>query len=62
LPGNTICQPNAQFGALFGVFNVDGQANKAFFYFKDINGAIIDSFTVISEVEPPPTPTPTPTP
>ena len=61
LPGNTICQPNAQFGALFGVFNVDGQANKAFFYFKDINGAIIDSFTVISEVEPPPTPTP-PTP
>jgi uncharacterized protein (TIGR03437 family) len=36
---------------LFGVFNVDGQSNKAFFYFKDISGRVLDSFTVISNVE-----------
>jgi IPT/TIG domain/Calcineurin-like phosphoesterase len=51
LPGDPVCQPNGNFGALFGVFNVDGQPNKAFFYFKDINGRIVDSFTVISNVE-----------
>ena len=51
LPGDQVCRPNATHGALFGVFNVDGQANKAAFYFKDINGAIVDSFVVISEVE-----------
>jgi hypothetical protein len=43
-------------------FNVDGQPNKAFFYFKDVNGEIVDNCTVISEVEPAPAPTPTPTP
>jgi hypothetical protein len=53
LPGDAVCQPNAKFGALFGVFNVDGQPNKAFFYFKDISGRIIDSFTVISNIERP---------
>jgi hypothetical protein len=58
LAGDPVCQPNANYGALFGVFNVDGQANKAFFYFKDVNGVIADSFTVISDVEPTPTPTP----
>jgi hypothetical protein len=51
LPGDPICQPNANSGALFGVFNVDGQPNKAFFYFKDINGRIVDQFVVISDVE-----------
>ena len=49
--GDPICQLNGNFGALFGVFNVDGQPNKAYFYFKDINGRIVDSFTVISNVE-----------
>jgi hypothetical protein len=58
LAGDPVCRPNANYGALFGIFNVDGQANKAFFYFKDINGLIVDSFTVISNVEPTPTPTP----
>lgn len=40
-------------GALFGVFNADGQADLARFYFKDITGAVIDSFVVISAVEAP---------
>ena len=51
LPGDPICQPNASSGALFGVFNVDGQPNKAAFYFKDINGRVVDQFVVISNVE-----------
>jgi hypothetical protein len=51
--GDPLCQPNANLGALFGVFNVDGQSNKAFFYFKDISGRIVDSFTVISDIERP---------
>ncbi len=38
-------------GALFGVFNVDGQKNRADFMFKDISGKVVDRFTVISEVE-----------
>lgn len=53
LSGDQVCQPNAKLGALFGVFNVDGQPNKAFFYFKDISGRIVDSFTVISDIERP---------
>lgn len=53
LPGDQICQPNASPGALFAVFNVDGQSNKAVFYFKDINGKIVDQFVVISNVEAP---------
>jgi hypothetical protein len=53
LSGDAVCQPNANLGALFGVFNVDGQSNKAFFYFKDISGRIVDSFTVISDIERP---------
>lgn len=40
----------ATYGALFGVFNAGGQANLARFYFKNIAGAIIDSFMVISHV------------
>ncbi|MEK6283993.1 MAG: IPT/TIG domain-containing protein, partial [Acidobacteriota bacterium] len=53
LPGDQICQPNAIHGALFGILNVDGQPNKAIFYFKDINGRIVDSFVVVSNVETP---------
>jgi uncharacterized protein (TIGR03437 family) len=30
---------------------VDGQPNKARFYFKDINGRVVDQFVVISDVE-----------
>ncbi|MCA1579194.1 MAG: metallophosphoesterase [Acidobacteria bacterium] len=51
LQGDPICQPNASSGALFGVFNVDGQPNKALFYFKDINGRVVDQFVVVSDVE-----------
>jgi hypothetical protein len=53
LAGEQYCQPNAAPGALFGVFNVDGQPNKALFYFKDINGRVVDSFVVYSNVEAP---------
>jgi hypothetical protein len=53
LPADPVCLPNGNFGALIGIFNVDGQRNKAVFYFKDINGRTIDSFTVISNVEVP---------
>jgi hypothetical protein len=48
-----VCESDAEYGALFGVFNVDGAPNKALFYFKDIKGRVIDRFTVISEVEGP---------
>jgi predicted phosphodiesterase len=47
-----VCKPNATFGALFGVFNVDGESNKAEFYFKDIDNRVIDRFTVFSDVIP----------
>ncbi len=38
---------NAQFGALFITFNVNGDPNKAHGYFKTINGQIVDEFYVI---------------
>jgi hypothetical protein len=53
LAGDVVCRPNAVAGALFGVFNVDGQPNKALFYFKDVNGKVVDSFVVYSNVEAP---------
>ena len=37
---------HATFGALFCTFNADGQPNKAYCYFKDIDGSIIDEFTI----------------
>ncbi len=46
----------AAFGALFGVFNVDGIANKAHFYFKAITDTVTDDFYVISNLKPPPPP------
>ena len=58
LAGDVACQPRANYGALFGVFNVDGQPNKAFFYFKEIDGRVIDGFVVISNVEGGPAPAP----
>ncbi len=53
MAGELYCQPNAAPGALFGVFNVDGRPNKALFYFKDVNGRVVDSFVVYSNVEAP---------
>jgi predicted phosphodiesterase len=52
LLADTVCQPEAAPGALFGTFNVDGQPNRATFYFKDIKGRVRDRFTVLSQVEP----------
>jgi predicted phosphodiesterase len=51
LPKDQACQPDAAYGAFFGVFNVDGTPNKATFYFKDVKGRIVDRFTVFSRVE-----------
>jgi predicted MPP superfamily phosphohydrolase len=53
LPADPVCQPNGNFGALFATFNIDGQHNKAAFYFKDVAGRTIDSFSVVSNVEVP---------
>jgi hypothetical protein len=50
LPMDQACKPNATFGALFGVFNIDGQSSRAEFYFKDIDNRVIDRFTVVSRV------------
>jgi hypothetical protein len=44
---------NANYGALFGVFNLDGIPNRAKFYFQNIDGKIVDEFLVISNVEDP---------
>lgn len=41
----------ATYGALFGIFNMDGVPNRAMFYFKNINNEIIDCFDVISHVQ-----------
>jgi len=37
---------DANFGALFCTFNVGGQPNKAYCYFKNIDGRIVDAFTI----------------
>ena len=37
---------HATYGALFCTFNAGGQPNKAYCYFKDIDGRIIDEFTI----------------
>jgi hypothetical protein len=42
---------NARLGALFGVFDVEGRSDLAFFYFKDVDGNIVDSFWVVSAVK-----------
>jgi hypothetical protein len=38
----------AAYGALFGVFHAAGRADLAHFYFKDIEGRIVDEFWVVS--------------
>ena len=40
--------PGAPQGALFCTFNVGGQPNKAYCYFKNNDGRIIDAFTITS--------------
>jgi hypothetical protein len=40
----------ATYGALFGVFNFQGNPRLAHFYFKNINGTIVDDFYVQSSV------------
>ena len=37
---------NADFGALFCTFNVGGQPHKAYCYFKNTDGRIVDAFTI----------------
>lgn len=37
------------YGALFVRFYVDGNPNKAYAYFKDVSGRIVDSFTVFTQ-------------
>ena len=39
----------AQFGAMFIDFNVDGDPNKARGYFKNIDGEVVDRFTITSQ-------------
>jgi len=46
----------ANYGALFIEFNVDGDPRKANGYFKDIDGDVIDTFTIYAA--PPPQPAP----
>jgi hypothetical protein len=41
---------NAQYGALFIEFNVDDDAEKARGYFKNIDGEIVDEFTITSQM------------
>jgi len=38
-----------QYGVLFGEFNYNGDATLARFYFKDIDGVVIDTFFVRSK-------------
>ena len=42
----TSSTQNATYGALFGEFNLNGDATLAYFYFKDLNGVIQDYFFV----------------
>jgi predicted phosphodiesterase len=38
---------NARYGALFGVFNAGGAPDRAQFYFKDVDGRLVDQFEVV---------------
>lgn len=40
----------ANYGALFGIFNYEGRAGLAKFYFKNIDGVVVDAFYVTSPV------------
>jgi hypothetical protein len=48
----------ATHGALFGEFNYQGDPDRARFYFKDIDGAVQDTFFVQASGESPPEPPP----
>ncbi|MGH7455887.1 MAG: hypothetical protein ACRENG_31310, partial [bacterium] len=41
---------DANYGALFGIFNYEGREGLAKFYFKNIEGVVIDEFYVTSPV------------
>jgi hypothetical protein len=41
----------ANFGALFCTFFVDGEPNRASCTFKDVDGAVADRFTIVSDVQ-----------
>ena len=43
----------ATYGALFGVFGIDETPNLAYFYFKDVDGKVVDEFWVMSNVDTP---------
>ena len=47
-PINYSSDQGATYGALFCTFNAGGQPNKAYCYFKNIDGRIIDEFTITS--------------
>jgi myo-inositol-hexaphosphate 3-phosphohydrolase len=42
---------NANHGALFCTFNIDGQANRASCFFKDIDGVVPDQFGLVSKLQ-----------
>ena len=42
----------ANYGALFITFHVDGDPNKATGYYKEIDGDVIDTFTLVSQPKP----------
>ena len=42
--------PGVNLGALFIIFHVDGQPDKARGYFKDIDGDVIDEFEIVSHL------------
>ncbi len=44
----------AQYGALFIIFNVNGDAYRAHGYFKNIDGQIVDEFDILADSRPPP--------
>jgi hypothetical protein len=42
---------DANFGALFCTFNIDGQPDQASCYFKDIDGVVPDEFELVSKIQ-----------
>ena len=50
LAADRSCVAGSAPGVLFATFHVDGQPNKALFYFKTIDGKVLDRFTVVSLV------------
>lgn len=44
---------SAKYGALFGVFNYNGDPHLAKFYFKNVSGTIVDSYMVKSSITTP---------